>query len=277
MMPKPSIIGLILTFNEERNIKDCITSLKCCSEIIVFDSYSNDQTVEISKQCGAKVFQRTFDNYALQRNAALKHVPKKYDWVLMIDADERLTPELSLEIIQTISKKPNANTLYRVRRKDQFMNQWIKHSSGYPTWFPRLFKNGKVTVTRDINEEYTTIGEISSLSNHLIHYPFNKGINWWFERHNKYSSMEAKILTKEFNEHIPWSLSFSKDPVERRKFQKQFLYRLPFRPLIIFFLLYVLRKGFLDGLAGYRYCKMRMIYEMMIDLKINELKASNYP
>jgi glycosyltransferase involved in cell wall biosynthesis len=273
-MPKPSIIGLILTFNEEINIKDCITSLKCCDKVIVFDSFSNDQTIKIAKQCGAMVFQRAFDNYASQRNAALNHVQKKYDWILMIDADERLTTELSLEIIKTISIKSNTNTLYRVRRKDQFMNKWIKKSSGYPTWFPRLFKNGKVTVKRDINEEYTTNGDISNLQNHLIHYPFNKGLNWWFERHNKYSSLEAEVLTKEFQKQIPWSLSYSKDPVERRKFQKQLLYRIPGRPLVIFFMLYVLRRGFMDGVAGYRYCKMRMIYEMMIDLKIKELKTS---
>ena len=274
-MPKPSIIGLILTFNEEINIKDCITSLKCCDKVIVFDSFSNDQTIKIAKQCGAVVFQRAFDNYASQRNAALNHVHKKYDWILMIDADERLTTELSLEIIKTISIKSNTNTLYRVRRKDQFMNKWIKKSSGYPTWFPRLFKNGKVAVKRGINEEYTTNGDISNLQNHLIHFPFNKGLNWWFERHNKYSSMEAEVLSKEFKKHIPWSLSYSKDPAERRKFQKQLLYRIPGRPLVIFFILYVLRRGFMDGVAGYRYCKMRMIYEMMIDLKIKELKTSN--
>ena len=74
----------------------------------------------------------------------------------MIDADERVTPELHKEILMNISKKSNQTTMYRIRRKDQFMNKWIKNSSGYPTWFPRLFKNGKVSVLREINEEYKT-------------------------------------------------------------------------------------------------------------------------
>ena len=129
---------------------------------------------------------------------------------MMIDADERVTPELHKEILMNISKKSNQTTMYRIRRKDQFMNKWIKNSSGYPTWFPRLFKNSKVTVQREINEEYNTTGVISNLENHLIHYPFSKGLAWWFEKHNVYSSMEAKVLKEELKRKIPWSLSFLK-------------------------------------------------------------------
>ena len=273
-MYRQSVVGLVLTLNEELNIKNCIDSLHFCDEVIVFDSFSSDQTVPIAKESGATVEQRVFDNYAAQRNAALNAIPKDYDWVLMIDADERVTPELQKEILKNISKKVNTSTLYRVRRKDQFMNQWIRKSSGYPTWFPRLFKNGQVTVVREINEEYNTSGEITNLDNHLIHYPFSKGLACWFEKHNKYSSMEAEILTAEFKQKIPWVLAYSEDPVKRRKFQKQLLYRLPGRPFIIFFAFYILRRGFLDGIAGFRFCKLRMIYEMMIDMKIKELNLS---
>ncbi len=264
------VAALVLTFNEEINIKDCIKSLNFTESVFVFDSYSNDKTVELAEKSGATVLKRKFDNYASQRNAALNSIPKEYNWVLMIDADERITPELQTEILKNISKPNNSNTLYRVRRKDQFMGKWIKRSSGYPTWFPRLFKNGQVTVDREINEEYNTAGNIADLQNHLMHYPFSKGLAWWIERHNKYSSMEAKALTTEFKQRIPWSLSYSNDPVERRKFQKQLIYRLPGRPRIIFFAFYILRRGFMDGIAGYRFCKLRMMYETMIDLKIKE-------
>ena len=273
-MNKKSIVGLILTLNEELNIKDCISSLNFCNEVIVFDSFSDDQTVLFAKESGATIKQRIFDNYAAQRNAALNSIPKEYDWVMMIDADERVTPELHKEILMNISKKSNQTTMYRVRRKDQFMNKWIKNSSGYPTWFPRLFKNGKVSVLREINEEYKTTGQISYMENHLIHFPFSKGLEWWFEKHNKYSSMEAKVLKEEMKKKIPWALSISLDPVKRRKFLKQLIYRLPGRPFIIFFIFYIIKGGIFDGIAGFRFCKLRMIYEMMIDLKIKELNST---
>ena len=264
-----SIVGLILTYNEEINIKGCIESIHFCDEIVVFDSYSVDRTVEIAKSCGAIVKVRHFDNYAAQRNAALKAVSSKFNWVLMLDADERVTLDLEQEIKSIISNQ-TSKTLFRVRRKDQFMGKWLKHSSGYPTWFPRLFKNGEVQVTREINEEYITEGEISDLKGHLLHFPFNKGLSWWIDRHNRYSTMEAEVLIKEFRHNITWGFCFSKDPVKRRKFQKQLVYRLPGRPLIVFIGFFFLRKGFLDGVAGFRFCVMRMLYEMMIDLKIKE-------
>lgn len=266
-----SIVGLILTYNEEINIKPCIESMHFCDKIFVLDSYSEDRTVEIAKSCGAIVTQRHFDNYAAQRNAALKVIPRDTKWVLMLDADERVTLDLEKEIISTIKNQTNT-TLFRVRRKDHFMGKWLKFSSGYPTWFPRLFKNGEVMVSREINEEYNTTGEVHDLQAHLLHFPFSKGLSWWFERHNRYSLMEANVLEEEFKQAIPWRLIFSNDSVERRKFQKQFVYRLPGRPLIIFFGFYFLRRGFLDGKAGLRFCIMRMVYEIMIDLKIKEIK-----
>jgi glycosyltransferase involved in cell wall biosynthesis len=271
-MGRHKLVGLVLTYNEQVNIQKCLDSLKFCDAFIVFDSESTDDTLQIAKNNNAITFVRKFDNYAAQRNAALQVVGEEYEWVLMIDADETISPELKDEILKEIELKDNPCTMYRVRRKDYFMGKWIRRSSGYPTWFPRLFRNGKVTVERAINEEYNTNGVIANLRSHLNHYPFSKGLAWWIERHNRYSSMEAKSLSVEFKHAIPWKLALSKDPVERRKFQKQFIYRLPGRPFIVFFALYVVRKGFLDGVAGLRFCKLRMMYETMIDLKLKELK-----
>lgn len=266
------ISALILTYNEEIIIKQCIEALLFVDEIIVFDSYSTDNTEKIAQDLGAKVIKRKFDNYANQRNEALKTVSKNTDWVLMIDADEIITKSLKEEIIKVCNDIHNTTSLFRVRRKDMFQDRWIKNSGGYPTWFGRLFKKDEVWIERDINEEYHTNGEIGYLKEHLIHHPFNKGLEYWFERHNKYSSLEAISLSEEFNKAIPWKSAFSKDAVDRRKFQKQFIYRLPGRPLIIFLAFYILRRGFLDGKAGYQFCKLRWIYENMIDLKLKELK-----
>lgn len=260
------ISAVVLTYNEEIIIGDCLEALHFVDEIIVFDSFSTDDTVAISEAKGANVIQREFDNYANQRNEALKSVSKNTTWILMVDADEIVTISLKDEILDII-KSSQAAELYRVRRKDMFQGKWLKHSSGYPTWFPRLFKNGKVYVQREINEEYITNGKIDHLNEHLIHYPFNKGLNCWFQKHNLYSDMEAEKMISEFTETLNFGLLFSNDPVDRRKFFKRLSYRIPLRPQLVFFVFFFIRKGFLDGYSGYTFCRMRKVYETMIDIK----------
>lgn len=260
------ISALILTLNEEKILPLCLEALSFVDEIIVLDSYSSDRTVSIAKSHGARVVQREFDNYANQRNAGLNEV--KSDWVLMVDADEIVSEELRQEILK-VTRSDSSVSMYRIRRKDFFQGKWLKYSSGYPTWFPRLFKNGHVKVEREINEEYLTEGGVSNLNEHLLHFPFNKGINWWFEKHNLYSSMEAKKMICEIKEPLKVRTLFSKDPVVRRKFLKRLSYRVPFRPQVIFLSFFLIRKGFMDGSIGYTYCRMRAIYEMMIEVKFN--------
>jgi len=268
------IAGLIITLNEANNIEQCIDSLDFVDQVFVFDSYSSDDTVELAKNKKATVIQRVFDNYASQRNAAFDSIPASFDWIIMLDADEQITPELKKELGKELSKENNPITMYRLRRKDYFMGKWIKHSSGYPTWFGRIFSNGKVRVEREINEEYYTDGKIGHLKEHIIHFPFSKGIEWWFEKHNRYSSMEAKTLIRKLNEKPNLNDLFSSDPTIRRKAQKGFSFLIPNRPLVVFVALYILRLGFLDGKAGYIFCKLRKTYEWMIDLKIKELEKS---
>lgn len=267
------ISALILTYNEENIIDESLKALDFVDNIVVFDSFSNDRTVEIAKKHNAVIIQREFDNYASQRNAALKEISQEYDWILMVDADEIVTPELKDEILSLASSSAEGHSMYRVRRKDMFQGKWIKQSSGYPTWFPRLFKNGQVTVEREINEEYIVQGTEGKLQKHLLHYPFNKGISWWFDKHNRYSQMEALKLKEELKESVIMSHLLSKDPVLRRKTQKRLIYKLPFRPLIVFVGLYIIRGGFLNGKAGYTFCKLRKTYEWMIELKMKELKS----
>src|SRR4051794_413016 len=135
---------LILTKNEEQNLPKCLASVRWSDDVVVFDSLSTDQTCEIAAGKGARVFQRAFDNYAAQRNAALTEVQYKYPWILMLDADECATAELAHEIKQLLMKGDETVTLYRMRRKDMFFGRWLKRSSGYPTWFGRLMRSGRV-------------------------------------------------------------------------------------------------------------------------------------
>jgi glycosyltransferase involved in cell wall biosynthesis len=269
------ISAFILTFNEENILSKCLSNLSFVDEILVFDSFSTDETVNIAKKMGARVIQRKFDNYANQRNEALKAISPDTDWILMVDADEIVSPELKNEIVRITNISNNPVTLYLVRRKDMFQGKWIKHSSGYPTWFGRLFRYGKVWVEREVNEEYHTSGETGYLSEHLVHYPFNKGLNFWFEKHNRYSSMEATLMTSELQDKLKIFDLLSTDPVKRRKAQKCLTYRLPFRPSIVFFAFFLLKGGFLDGRRGYTFCRLRKTYEWMIAIKREELHFKN--
>jgi len=261
---------LILTLNEECNLTDCINSVQWSDDIVVLDSFSSDRTVKIAKEMGARVVQRRFDNYAAQRNAGLNEVSYKHPWVLMLDADERVTPELCKEMLMATATADSIVSMFHMRRKDYWFGQWLRRSSGYPTWFGRLVRVGHVTVEREINEQYVAHGESRFLEEHLLHYPFNKKVTYWLERHNRYSSMEAAALAVERREKIAVQGLWSANPIVRRKTMKQIAYRLPGRPLWIFSYLCVVRGGFLDGRAGLRYCALRAIYEYLIDLKVKE-------
>lgn len=269
---KYMVSALILTYNEENILSQCLEALDFVDEIIVFDSFSSDNTIEIAQSFKAKIFQRKFDDYASQRNAAIRAVDPHTEWILMIDADEIVTSELKNELLEVIKNGNKDITMYRVRRKDFFQNKWIKQSSGYPTWFPRFFKKNCVIVEREINEEYITTGKEGKLKEHLMHYPFNKGLTYWFNKHNIYSEMEALKMLEEIGEPLRLSGLFSKNPILRRKTQKRLSYKIPFRPHFVFFAFYIIRGGFLNGRAGYTFCKLRKIYETMIDLKFKALK-----
>ena len=145
---------LILTLDEEINLLKCLESIRWSDDIVVLDSYSNDRTTDIAKKFGARVVQRDFDNYASQSNAAVSKGSNDSNWIVVVDADEIVTPELKHEILHAVKSGDPSITMYRVRRKDMFQGKWIKQSSGYPTWFPRVFKNNCVSVEREINEEY---------------------------------------------------------------------------------------------------------------------------
>jgi glycosyltransferase involved in cell wall biosynthesis len=263
---------LILTLNEEANLADCIDSCAWSDDIVVFDSLSQDRTREIGLAKGARVLERSFDNYASQRNAALTTVSYKHNWVLMVDADERVPADLASEINDTLSHSDVSSVMFRMRRKDFFLGHWLKRSSGYPTWFGRLVRIGHVRVERDINEEYIPDGPVDYLRSHLHHFPFNRGIAYWVERHNRYSTMEVVEKLSIHREPIEPRKLLGRDPVARRRILKKIAYRLPMRPLIVFLYLYVLRLGVLDGRAGFYFSRMRATYELLIDLKVMEAK-----
>ena len=262
---------LILTHNEEVSLPGCLMSVAWADDIVVFDSYSTDRTVAIARAAGARVLQRHFDDYASQRNAALS-ATFKYPWVYMIDADERIPEDLHRELEERTTHAPPDVNVFMLRRKDMLWGRWIRRSSFYPTWSPRLVRVGAVSFVRAVNEELHWNGRPGRLDGHFIHLPFEKGLAFWVERHNRYSAMEARVIIQEEKTPLRWATLFSVDPVVRRRGCKQIVYRLSGRPLVVFLYLYVFRMGFLDGAPGLLYARLRSLYEYMIDVKVKELK-----
>lgn len=247
----------VMTYNEIKNIDNVLNfALSVSDDIFVVDSLSTDGTGKRATERGAQLVVREFDDYASQRNFALG-LPFKHEFVLFLDADEILDQEAVNEIA-SLSQDSNID-IYTFRRKDIFMGKWLRFSSGYPTFFPRLFRVGSCTVLRPINEVYQCTGEVFRLKGHVIHDFMNNGIDWWFDRHNRYSTSEAELLVQ--------GTSYNTGKRSFRATVKYFVYRMPCRSFLVFLIFYVFRGGFLDGRAGFIYAFMKFIYEQMITVK----------
>jgi glycosyltransferase involved in cell wall biosynthesis len=269
-----SISVLILTLNEDVNLEACLSSVAWSDDIVVLDSFSTDRTLEIAKAAGARIFQRSFDNERNQRTFGLQEIAFKHRWVYMPDADEITPVELRDEMLSVVADPNQPEVAFRVRFKTVFMGRWIRHSSLYPTWVVRLVRPEKISFERDINLSCSVKGRQGYLTAHFLHYTFNKGLAAWYEKHNKYSSFEARESVRSLHcGRFDWRDLFAwHDEVRRRRALKEMSFRLPFRPLLRFLYMYLFRLGFLDGWPGYVYCRLLSTYESMIVLKIAEIR-----
>jgi glycosyltransferase involved in cell wall biosynthesis len=268
---------LILTKNEEQDLPDCLKSVAWSDDIHVFDSYSNDKTVEIAKEFGAIVTQRKFDNYASQRNAALENLPFRYEWIFILDADERIPMSLKDEIEVRLLNIDEVFNGFRIRRRDFLNDRWLKHAQLSP-YYIRLVRKGKANYHREVNEVIEVDGRIEDLKGYFDHYPFSKGYSHWLNKHNQYSTLEAKRWIEEQNGHFNFSVRkalFSKDFAEKRYHQKGLFYKIPARPLIKWLYMVIGRRAFLDGKAGFTYAFLQAIYEYFIVLKTKEMIRKN--
>lgn len=265
---------LVLTKNEEHDLPGCLESVRWSDDVHVFDSLSEDRTVALAEQFGARVTQRPFDNYAAQRNAGLHQLDFKHPWVLILDADERVPAALRDEMLAFVGAPDPGIAACRIRRRDFLNGVWLKHAQISP-YYIRLVRPQRVRYEREVNEVLKVDGGIQDLSMPFDHYPFSKGMAHWFSKHNSYSTMEAQQVLKSRAGQAPFSLwraFFHGDFNERRYHQKQLFYRLPARPLGRFLIVYGLRLGFLDGRAGLTYAALQTIYEYMIVVKTRELE-----
>ncbi|HMH12787.1 MAG TPA: glycosyltransferase family 2 protein [Edaphobacter sp.] len=264
---------LILTRNEERDLPAALASVSWSDDIHVFDSFSTDNTIAIAHAAGAHTHQRTFDDYATHRNAALSTTPFKHPWVFLLDADERPTPALSAEMQHLALSAPDEISGFRLRRRDFLFGTWLKHAQISP-FYIRLVRPQRARYNRAINEVIEVEGPIVDLTHPLNHYPFSKGIAHWVAKHNQYSTMEAELIHRQQglqNPSLATALT-SRDFHERRLHQKAIFYTLPGRPLIKWLYMMFIRRAILDGSAGLTYSTLQSFYEYLIVLKTKDLE-----
>jgi glycosyltransferase involved in cell wall biosynthesis len=269
-MKKTSKVSvIILTYNEAENIARSIeNTISWAHEVIVLDSYSEDNTVEIAKTLGARVVQRKFDNYSAQRNYAIKEIQLETDWILFLDADEYLSGDLKKEINFELAN-PTADGYY-LKRRFYFDGSWVKWGGYYPIWILRLFKKDKGLFQREINEHLVLDGRAAKLENYFAD-DNQKSIHFWWKKHVEYAKREALLLFYENSSGR--ELNFFGSQAQRKLWIRYRIWnKLPiyFRPFLYFFYRYILRLGFFDGFIFHFY--HGFVYIMMIDTFYMELK-----
>jgi glycosyltransferase involved in cell wall biosynthesis len=234
---------LILTKNEAHNIVSCIESVCFSDDVLVFDSFSDDNTVELAHKAGARVIRHRFENYGAQREAARVLGNYKYDWVLALDADERVDSVLATELRKTLLETPESVSAYRLRRKDYFRGKWIKHATLYPSWHLRVYRHQRISYpVRGVHEYPDVHGTVGKLCGHLLHDNFSHGLPQWWRRHIRYAELEAAEIVGTQNNDLPsFRDLIQRDPVRRRRALKALSYQMPFRPELRYVYMMLLR------------------------------------
>lgn len=246
---KPRGISIsIITLNEEVNIQECLETVDWAEEIVVVDGGSSDRTIEIARKFADTVIINQWPGYAAQKQLALDHC--HHEWVLSLDADERVTPNLRDELISIISRDTQCDGFY-IRRRSYFMNKWIRHCGWYPGYQLRFFRKSKSQVSQNrVHEGYLVDGLAGKLNYDLIHFS-HPTLNDSIIKLNRYTSLEA---------------------LDRIKRKKVFWYHFVFHPVSAFWYKYVRQKGFLDGMEGFLLCWIAAFYKMVMYMKIWRLQ-----
>ena len=270
----------IQTLDEEANLPGLLESVSYADDIVVLDSLSTDRTREIAEAAGCRWFERPYDGRGPHQNWAMEHIDFKHRWVFYLDADERMTPELRAEIERIadaweageMSRERGDPVAYYCGRKNYFCGKWLKHAMP-PGNIMRFFQPPYIRFERLANPVPTVDGEVGYLQEHFLHDNFSKGLSEWLERHNRYSSYEAKETLRALADNpVRLGNLLSSDRNTRRLELKNISFRLPGRPFLKFLYMYLAQLGFLDGRAGLTYCTLQAIYEYQIVLKVRELR-----
>lgn len=217
-----TITVIIPTFNEENYLHDCLHSVSFANQIIIIDSYSTDKTLEIASKFNCEIMQRKFDNFSNQKNEAIKVATS--DWILFIDADERVTEKLKYEILEIL--KQSKHGAYKIKFPHFYMNRFLYHTENKVV---RFVKNKNIRFEGEVHEKLLHSGTVGLLKNFMIHYTY-KGLFSYIKKKDSYAWFQAK-MAKDRNKSANYI-------------------NLIFKPFYRFFHTYIIRRGFLDGVPG---------------------------
>lgn len=281
-MSEPSPISVLIpTLNEAANLPACIASVRFCNEIVVVDSGSTDGSQDLARAAGAAVEDFHWDGgYPKKKNWALAHLPWRNEWVLILDADERITPALAAELHSTVAA-PSFDGYY-LNRRFYFLDGWLDHCGYFPSWNLRFFRHrlGRYEIPagqaqtdsgdNEVHEHVQLRGRSGYLSAPMDHYAF-PSVEAWVEKHNRYSNWEARAALAP-----PSDSNCALEPgLARKRRLKSIARNLPFRPALRFCYHYFWRAGILDGYRGFVFCRLLAFYEFLTAVKTQELKRRN--
>jgi glycosyltransferase involved in cell wall biosynthesis len=274
---KARVSVIVPVKNEADNLRRCLPALAWADEVFVVDSMSTDETARVAANYGASLVQFRFNGtYPKKKNWALENLPIRNEWVLIVDADEVVVPELAGEVRRR-TEADEADGFY-LNMKYFFLGRRIKHCGYAEAWNLRLFKHrlgryermpvteGAPTGDNEAHEHVELEGRVARLSHELDHHAYPT-IRVWVEKHNRYAVWEAEQFERFLREPIPGSIGPGKR--FKRRLKKVYL-RLPFRPLVRFLYAYVFRLGFLDGRAGFVFCMLLAFYEFLAGANLYE-------
>ena len=248
-MSKIPVSVAIVTKNEARNIKDALESVKDFDDIVVVDAFSSDNTTEICREYTERVYEHEWQGYAAQKQTALDHA--KNDWVLILDADERVTPELKQEIMDKVAE--NALSGFYIPRKNFFLGKWIRNSGWWPDHTLRLFrKDVSGMEPRAVHEKVNVNGRVGHISAPFEHYTY-RTISEYIGKMDNYASLSAEEL-------------------ENRGLISAFISML-FSPMVVFLKMYLVRQGFRDGIHGLVLAVLYSFYTFLKYAKVLERKG----
>ena len=274
-----SLTAVILTFNEQQHVQRCLDSLKgIASRVVIVDSLSTDQTQAIALSFGAEVFGNPWINYAKQFNWGLDNTNITTDWVMRLDADEVVTPELATQLQQHLTSLPISTAGLTINRQIHFMGHWIKHGAIYPIKSLRIWRNKQGRCeNRWMDEHILVEGTIEHINADIADINLNN-ITWWINKHNHYATREAiDLLLGELSsskmDTDTTSMNFS---ARFKRWLKHSIYAhlpLGMRALLYFLYRYIFRLGFLDGWPGLVFHALQGLwYRFLVDVKVFELR-----
>lgn len=262
---------VVLTKNEECNVERCLRSIAWCDDRVIVDSGSTDRTAEVGRTSGARVethVQKGAFNIAEQRNWSLNQAGITADWVLFLDADEEVTPELQTAILAELDANQGRNNAYELTPRYLFWGKWLKRTQGFPNWHPRLVRRGEAGFTGGVWEHFDARARVGRIAEPYNHFANSKGLSDWLARHDRYSTWDAQKIVAFLDSGDPGALA-----TQRKARLRQWAARFyPLRPFARFTHIYFFRLGFTEGFPALLFSSLYFFYEWMTVIKIIELR-----